>query len=62
MAAYENGVQLVYGLSYKELTLSRANKSVRVFDHVVESLSNGDQPDIKLLSKVSNFCFSSFLE
>ena len=39
-------------LSYKELTLSRANKSIRVFDHVVESLSNGKQPDIKLLSSV----------
>ena len=26
-------------LSYKELTLSRANKSVRVFNHVVECLS-----------------------
>jgi len=39
-------------LSYKELTLSRANKSVRVFDHVVKSLSNGNQPDRELLSKV----------
>ena len=39
-------------LSYKELTLSRANKSVRAFDHVVESLSNGKQPDVKFLSKV----------
>ncbi len=39
-------------LSYKELTLSRANKSVRIFDHVVESLSNGKQPDSKLLNKV----------
>jgi hypothetical protein len=39
-------------LSYKELTLSRANKSVRVFDHVVDSLSNGVQPDTQLLSKV----------
>ena len=39
-------------LSYKELTLSRANKSVRVFNHVVESLSKGIQPDINLLSKV----------
>ena len=29
--------QEVGRLSYKELTLSRANKSVRVFDHVVES-------------------------
>ena len=44
--------QEVGRLSYKELTLSRANKSVRVFDHVVENLSNGNQPDINLLSKV----------
>jgi hypothetical protein len=44
--------QEVGRLSYKELTLSRANKSVRVFDHVVESLSNGVQPDTELLSKV----------
>jgi len=39
-------------MSYKELTLSRANKSVRVFDHVVNSLSEGKQPDRNLLSKV----------
>ena len=39
-------------LSYKELTLSRANKSVRVFNHVVESLSNGNQPDKEMLSDV----------
>jgi len=39
-------------LSYKELTLSRANKSVRAFDHVVKSLSEGNQPNIELLSKV----------
>ena len=39
-------------LSYKELTLSRANKSVRVFNHVVENLSKGQQPDLDLLSKV----------
>ena len=44
--------QEVGRLSYKELTLSRANKSVRVFDHVVESLSNGSQPDLELLKKV----------
>ena len=44
--------QEVGRLSYKELTLSRANKSVRIFDHVVESLSSGIQPDINLLSKV----------
>ena len=39
-------------MSYKELTLSRANKSVRVFEHVVDSLSLGKQPDKDLLSKV----------
>ena len=44
--------QEVGRLSYKELTLSRANKSVRIFNHVVESLSSGIQPDINLLSKV----------
>ena len=44
--------QEVGRLSYKELTLSRANKSVRVFNHVVESLSEGKQPDISLLSSV----------
>ena len=44
--------QEVGRLSYKELTLSRANKSVRVFNHVVESLSKGQQPDLDLLSKV----------
>ena len=44
--------QEVGRLSYKELTLSRANKSVRVFDHVVDSLSSGKQPDKELLKKV----------
>ncbi len=44
--------QEVGRLSYKELTLSRANRSVRLFDKVIESLSNGIQPDIKLLAKV----------
>ena len=39
-------------LSFKELTLSRANKSVRVFNHVVENLSKGMQPDMNLLSNV----------
>jgi hypothetical protein len=39
-------------LSFKELTLSRANKSVRAFNHVVERLSQGDQPDRELLDKV----------
>jgi hypothetical protein len=44
--------QEVGRLSYKELTLSRANKSVRVFNHVVDCLSEGKQPDISLLSSV----------
>ena len=49
---YEVPKQEVGRLSYKELTLSRANKSVRAFNHVVDSLSQGIQPDINLLSKV----------
>ncbi len=44
--------QEVGRLSYKELTLSRANKSVRVFKHVVDSLSEGVQPNLDLLNKV----------
>ena len=44
--------QEVGRLSYKELTLSRANKSVRIFNHVIEALSNGKQPDTEKLSKV----------
>ncbi len=44
--------QEVGRLSYKELTLSRANKSIRIYNHVVESLSKGKQPDLNLLSKV----------
>ena len=44
--------QEVGRLSYKELTLSRANKSVRAFEHVVDSLSSGRQPDKEFLSKV----------
>ena len=39
-------------MSNKELALSRANKSVRIFDHVVNSLSSGRQPDVNLLNKV----------
>ncbi len=35
-----------------ELTLSRANKSLRVFKNVVDSLSLGNQPDIDLLTSV----------
>ncbi len=44
--------QEVGRLSYKELTLSRANKSVRLFEHVVENLSKGKQPDKEFLTKV----------
>jgi len=44
--------QEVGRLSYKELTLSRANKSVRIFNHVVDCLSEGHQPDKELLSEV----------
>ena len=44
--------QEVGRLSYKELTLSRANKSVRIFNHVVESLSQGNQPDKNKLMEV----------
>ena len=44
--------QEVGRLSYKELTLSRANKSLRIFNHVVENLSKGMQPDKEILSKV----------
>ena len=39
-------------LSYKELTLSRANKSLRIYNHVIESLSKGNQPNKDLLEKV----------
>lgn len=34
----------------KELTLSRANRSVRLFDQVVEALSKGAQPDAEILA------------
>ena len=50
---YENVPKQEVGrLSYKELTLSRANRSVRLFNDVVASLSEGKQPDKKFLSKV----------
>jgi predicted transcriptional regulator YdeE len=38
--------------TFKELALSRANKSVRTFEHVVNALAAGNQPDKQLLSKV----------
>ncbi len=44
--------QEVGRLSYKELTLSRANKSMRIFNHVVQSLSQGTQPNKDKLMEV----------
>ncbi len=38
-------------VSSKELTLSRANRSVRLFKHTVEKLAAGDQPDADLVEK-----------
>ena len=38
--------------SPNELILSRANKRVRLFQYVVDCLSNGNQPDIKEINKV----------
>ncbi len=35
--------------THKDLVLSRANKSVRLFDHVVAALRDGRQPDTALL-------------
>jgi hypothetical protein len=35
-----------------ELVLSRANKSLRLFDHVVKRLADGLQPDVSLLNSV----------
>ena len=38
--------------SPQELVLSRANKSVRIFEHVAESLAAGRQPDAALIGSV----------
>ncbi|MEZ5658382.1 MAG: hypothetical protein R3E83_07565 [Burkholderiaceae bacterium] len=35
-----------------DLVLSRANRSVRLFDHVVQSLAQGDQPDVGFVRDV----------
>jgi hypothetical protein len=35
----------------KNLVWSRANKSTRVFEHVINSLTNNKQPDLEVLSK-----------
>ncbi|MEQ8665598.1 MAG: hypothetical protein RIC16_07715 [Rhodospirillales bacterium] len=39
-------------ISDRELTLSRANRSVRLFEHVVASLAEGRQPDRDLVDDV----------
>src|SRR6056297_156773 len=39
-------------VSEKELSLSRANKSVRLWDHVVERLSQGQQPERQKVADV----------
>lgn len=39
-------------ISQSELSLSRANRSVRLFDHVVDHLSRGEQPDADLVDSV----------
>lgn len=39
-------------ISQSELSLSRANRSVRLFDHVVDRLSRGEQPDAELVASV----------
>lgn len=39
-------------VSGKELSVSRTNRSVRLFDHVVERLSQGLQPDEALIDEV----------
>ena len=44
--------QEVGRMSFKELALSRANKSVRIFNYVTECLSKGQQPDKKKLAEV----------
>ncbi|WP_425041116.1 hypothetical protein [Primorskyibacter sp. S187A] len=39
-------------ISPKELTLARANRSVRLFEHVVDALAQGQQPDPAEIAKV----------
>ncbi len=44
--------QEVERFSAKELVLSRANKSLRLFAHVVEALKKGKQPDTKMIKDI----------
>ncbi len=39
-------------ISDRELSLSRANRSVRLWDHVLQRLANGQQPDVETISAV----------
>ena len=45
-------LQEVGRISENELCLSRANKSVRLWDHVISSLSAGCQPDVEQIDSV----------
>jgi len=45
-------VQEAGRVSEKELTLSRANRSVRLWSHVVEALASGKQPDEEMIDSV----------
>ncbi len=36
----------------RELSLARANKSLRAFEHTVDALANGRQPDIDFLARI----------
>ena len=45
-------VQEAGRIQASELTLSRANRSVRLWTHVVEALANGHQPDITQIDAV----------
>ncbi|MDA7427940.1 hypothetical protein PGB28_05685 [Primorskyibacter aestuariivivens] len=39
-------------ISERELSLSRANRSVRLWDHVVDRLASGQQPDVGMVEQV----------
>ena len=39
-------------VSERELSMSRANRSVRLWEHVVSALAKGDQPDHKMVASV----------
>jgi len=45
-------LQEVGRVSSKELSVSRANRSVRLFEHVISSLAAGHQPDAEMIENV----------